>query len=57
MGDLYKYPIKNTKDGKVLVHLGFKSKILPRPLTDLNAWVSFCTTKKTSMVSNIRSDI
>jgi hypothetical protein len=25
--------------GKVLAHLGFQSKILPRSLTDLNAWV------------------
>ena len=34
---------KVSKDGKVLSHLGFKSKVLPRPLTDLSAWVDFCT--------------
>jgi hypothetical protein len=31
------------KDGKVLNHLEFRSKVLPRYLTDLNAWVSFRT--------------
>ena len=30
-------------DGIVLDHLGFKSKVLPGPLTDLSAWVGFCT--------------
>jgi hypothetical protein len=30
-------------DGKVLSHLGFISKVLSRPLTDLCAWVGFCT--------------
>jgi hypothetical protein len=34
---------KYIKDGKVLAHLGFKSKILPERLTDLGAWVGFCT--------------
>jgi hypothetical protein len=34
---------KYIKNGKVLVYLGFKSKILPRPLTDLSACVLFCT--------------
>jgi hypothetical protein len=29
--------------GKVLVHLGLMSKILPSNLTDLSAWVGFCT--------------
>jgi hypothetical protein len=24
-------------------HLGFKSKVLPGPLTDVSAWVGFCT--------------
>jgi hypothetical protein len=33
---------KYIKDGKVLAHLEFKSKILPGPLTDLSAWVGFC---------------
>ena len=28
---------KVPKDGKVLSHLGFKSKVLPGPLTDLSA--------------------
>jgi hypothetical protein len=31
------------KDSKVLDHLGFLSKVLPGPLTDLSAWVGFCT--------------
>jgi hypothetical protein len=30
-------------DGKILPHLGFQSNVLPRPLTDLNARVGFCT--------------
>ena len=34
---------KYIKDGKVLVHLGFMSKVLPGPLTDLSGWVGFCT--------------
>jgi hypothetical protein len=34
---------KYIKDGKVLDHLGLKSKVLPGPLTDLSAWVGFCT--------------
>jgi hypothetical protein len=29
-------------DCKVLTHLGFKSNVLPIPLTDLSAWVDFC---------------
>ena len=34
-GGLYKYPMnKNIKDGKVLDHLGIKSKILLGPLTN-----------------------
>jgi hypothetical protein len=28
---------------KVLDHMGIKSKVLPGPLTDLSAWVGFCT--------------
>jgi hypothetical protein len=31
------------KDGKVLIHLGFQSKVFPGPLTNLSAWVGFCT--------------
>ena len=58
-GGLYKYPMKNIlnikgiamktnilfffMDGKVLDHLGFRSKVLPGSLTDLSAWVGFCT--------------
>jgi hypothetical protein len=34
---------KYIKDGKVLDHLGLKIKVLPGPLTDLSAWVGFCT--------------
>jgi hypothetical protein len=34
---------KYIKDGKVLDHLGFKSKVLSRSLTDLSAWVGLCT--------------
>jgi hypothetical protein len=34
---------KYIKDGKVLDHLWFMSKVLPGPFTDLSAWVSFCT--------------
>jgi hypothetical protein len=34
---------KYIKDGKVLDHLGLKSKIFPGPLTDISAYVGFCT--------------
>jgi hypothetical protein len=34
---VYKYPIKNIKDGKVLAHFGLKIKVLPGYLTDLSA--------------------
>jgi len=44
---MYRFPLlkneKLPKDGKVLPHLGFKSKVLPGPLTDLSALVGFCT--------------
>ena len=30
-------------DGKVLAHLVLQSKVLAKPLTDLSAWVGFCT--------------
>jgi hypothetical protein len=33
-------PFKIT-DVTVLAHLGFMSKVLPRPLTDLSVWVGF----------------
>ena len=36
-GTLYISHNKFLKDGKVLYHLRFKSKVLPGPLTDLNA--------------------
>jgi hypothetical protein len=35
--------LKYIKDGKVLDHLGFKSKVLPGHLTGLSAWVGFYT--------------
>jgi hypothetical protein len=46
--DIYRDPSilffeKYIKDGKVLDHLWFMSKVLPGPLTDLSAWVGFCT--------------
>ena len=31
------------KDGKVLTHLVFQSKVLAGPLIDWSAWVGFCT--------------
>jgi len=31
------------KDGKVLAHFGFKSKVLTGPLTDLSALLVSCT--------------
>jgi hypothetical protein len=34
---------KYIKDCKVLDHLGFRSKVLPGSLTDIGAWVGFCT--------------
>ena len=41
---LYKYPMNNIfRTGKVLVHLGFKSKVFSRPLTYLSALVDVCT--------------
>ena len=43
-GGLYKYSMKNIlRTGKVHAHLGFQSKVFPGPLTDLSAWVGFCT--------------
>jgi hypothetical protein len=36
-GTLYISHEKLSKDGKVLFHLGFKSKVLLGPLTDLSA--------------------
>jgi hypothetical protein len=34
---------KYIMDGKVLVHLGFKSKVFPVILTALSAWVVLCS--------------
>ena len=34
---------KLPKDGKVLSHTGFRSNFLLGPLTDLSAWVGFCS--------------
>jgi hypothetical protein len=42
-GSLYISHEKYIKDGKVLVHLGYQSKVFSGPLTDLSAWVGFCT--------------
>ena len=46
-GEPYEYSHeKLPKNGKILSHLGFSSKILPGPLTDLSAWGEgggFCT--------------
>ena len=36
-GTLYIFHEKLPKDGKVLCHSGFMSKVLPGPLTDLSA--------------------
>ena len=37
-GTLYISHEKIPKDGKVLCHLGFKSKVFPGPLSDLSTW-------------------
>jgi hypothetical protein len=42
-GSLEIFHEKYIKDGKFLAHFGFQSKICPGPLTDLSAWVGFCT--------------
>jgi hypothetical protein len=34
---------KYVKDGKVLDHFWFMTKVLPGPLIDISAWVGFCT--------------
>jgi hypothetical protein len=39
-----------SKDGKVLSHLRFTSKVLPGPLTDLCTWVEFCTSSPQQVV-------
>jgi hypothetical protein len=40
------------KDGKILSNLGFKSKVLPWPLTELSAWLGFCTSSPQQGVKN-----
>jgi hypothetical protein len=42
-GSLWKSYEKYIKDGKVLAHLGCRSKELSGPLTDWSAWVGFYT--------------
>jgi len=42
LGVLYISHEKLPKDGKVISHVGFKSNVLPGPLTDLRVWVGFC---------------
>ena len=37
-------------DGKVIAPLGFKSKVLRGSLTDLSAWVGFCTSSSQQVV-------
>jgi hypothetical protein len=58
-GALYKYPHeKYIKDGNVLAHLGFQSKVLSGPLTDLSAWVGiFIESPLHKKISNIKVDI
>jgi hypothetical protein len=34
---------KLATDGKVLSHFGYTSNVLPELLTDLSAWMGFCT--------------
>ena len=48
---------KMTKNSKVLSHLRFNSRVLPEPLTDIGAWVAFCTFQAHSRLSNIYFDI
>ena len=47
---------KYFKDGKVLAHLGFQSKVLSKLLTHWNAWVGSAP-QTHSRVSNINFDI
>jgi hypothetical protein len=42
-GSLYISHEKYIKGDKVLAELRFKSNVLPGPVTDLSAWVGFCT--------------
>jgi hypothetical protein len=42
-GSLWISHEKYIKDGKVLDHLGLKSKVFPWSLTDLSTWVGVCT--------------
>jgi hypothetical protein len=43
-GGLYKYSMNNiSRTAKFLTTFELKSKVLPGPLTDISAWVGFCT--------------
>jgi hypothetical protein len=42
-GDHIHIPWQFAEARKVLSHLGFRSKVLPGPLTDLSAWMGFCS--------------
>ena len=42
-GGLWISDEKLPKDGNILSHLGFISRILPGPLTELSVWVGYCT--------------
>jgi hypothetical protein len=46
--------------GKILAHFGFTSKVLSVPLSDLSAWVGFCTSsplhKKKIQISKLIFD-
>jgi hypothetical protein len=42
---------KMPKDGKVLYNLGFKSKVLSWPITDLSAWMGFSTSSPQQVVT------
>jgi hypothetical protein len=48
---------KMTQNSKVISHLGFNSRVFPEPLTDIGAWVEFCTLQAHSRLSNINFDI
>ena len=43
---------KLPKDGKVLCHSEFKSKVLPGPLIDLSAYVVYCTSSRQQFVKD-----
>jgi hypothetical protein len=49
-GSLWISHEKYIKDGKVLAHLGFQSKVFSGSLTDLSDWVGFCTSSQQQVV-------